>query len=186
MDSACIVTNWQFKQFVAEMVMPYGLEPDFSTIVFTMLFLYLFNNMYFVNKIQDNDFHRRALFVVYQIMHMHLDEQSARDKHGNLRSSSTLFTNRTCARMLSDLMKESTPAEQEAIIKCVDNVMAKRNLMVYPYDIDALEAESNELVNVLKTRAFRGMFSQIPELETKLLIMSNCREIIAHAHKPTR
>ena len=65
-------------------------------------------------------------------------------------------------------------------------MMAERNLMVYPYDIDALEAESNELVNVLRTRAFRGMFSQIPELEKKLLLMSNSREIIARAHKPTR
>jgi hypothetical protein len=185
-------TGWQFKQVVrnVEMVIPHLLEPDFSTIVFTMLLLYLFSNMYFVNKIQDNDFQRRTLFVVYHIMHMHIDEQPARDTNGNLRSSSSLFT-KLCrtdilyARMLLDIMKESTPADQEARSKCIDNVMPERNFMVHPCDIDALEAESNELVYAFKTRAFRGMFSQIHELEAKLLIVSNGRKIIARDYKPT-
>ena len=140
-------------------------------------------------KFQDLENQRRALILVYQIMHMHIDQQPAVDRHGNRRPPSTVFS-RLCdrdpdyQRMLEEVMFEDTAAKKRNRSQLIDIVCNERNNSAHPVDLDDLLTEAKNLVFALKYRALRCMFTPIPNLETKLLILSNCSEIISRRHRP--
>ncbi len=124
-------------------------------------------------------------------MHLHIDRKPAVDKRGHLLPPSTLFF-RLCdidpdyQQMLQEVMFEDTADKKRNRSQLIDIVCNERNNSANPCNVDDLLTEAKNLVFALKYRAFRGMFTSVPNLDTKLLILSNCSEIVSRRHKPPR
>ena len=96
-----------------------------------------------LTKFQDLENQRRALIVVYQIMHMHIDRQPAVDKRGHPLPPSTLFF-RLCdidpdyQQMLQEVMFEDTADKKgiaaSLLTSCATSVIIQHipvMLMIY-------------------------------------------------------